>query len=182
MTAKNLAEAVRIQNGTDYGLTAGLQSLDPSEQSYWSNHVVAGNKYINRGTTGAIVQRQPFGGLKRSAVGPGFKAGGNYYLYGFGVWKKTSDAFDENRALPVTEEQYPTLEKNLHVYRTENLEPQKRIIARGELTAEQLELLKSPDYYLWPHDEIGDAEFEMLTKTREESISITNHRFGAPLE
>jgi RHH-type proline utilization regulon transcriptional repressor/proline dehydrogenase/delta 1-pyrroline-5-carboxylate dehydrogenase len=42
--------------------------------------VQAGNLYINRGITGAIVQRQPFGGWKRSAIGPTTKAGGPNYL------------------------------------------------------------------------------------------------------
>ncbi|MDQ1531618.1 MAG: RHH-type transcriptional regulator, proline utilization regulon repressor / proline dehydrogenase, partial [Microbacteriaceae bacterium] len=49
--------------------------------------VQAGNLYVNRGTTGAIVGRQPFGGWKRSAVGPGAKAGGPNYLIGLGSWR-----------------------------------------------------------------------------------------------
>jgi RHH-type proline utilization regulon transcriptional repressor/proline dehydrogenase/delta 1-pyrroline-5-carboxylate dehydrogenase len=48
--------------------------------------VQAGNLYVNRGITGAIVQRQPFGGWKRSSVGPGAKAGGPNYLIGLGTW------------------------------------------------------------------------------------------------
>ena len=71
-----LEEAVDLVNGLDYGLTSGLQSLDEQEQRYWKNHVEAGNLYINRGITGAIVNRQPFGGMKLSAFGPGLKAGG----------------------------------------------------------------------------------------------------------
>lgn len=47
----------------------------------------AGNLYVNRGITGAIVQRQPFGGWKRSAVGAGAKAGGPNYLIGLGAWR-----------------------------------------------------------------------------------------------
>ncbi|WP_414172827.1 hypothetical protein [Clavibacter tessellarius] len=46
----------------------------------------AGNLYVNRGITGAIVQRQPFGGWKRSSVGSGTKAGGPNYLMGLGSW------------------------------------------------------------------------------------------------
>ncbi|WP_277873015.1 aldehyde dehydrogenase family protein [Raineyella fluvialis] len=84
MTAPDLATAVALQNGTDYGLTAGLHSLDPDEVRYWVEHVRAGNLYVNRGITGAIVRRQPFGGWKRSSVGTGTKAGGPNYLYGFG--------------------------------------------------------------------------------------------------
>ncbi|MEA5155323.1 bifunctional proline dehydrogenase/L-glutamate gamma-semialdehyde dehydrogenase [Raineyella sp.] len=84
MTVPDLETAVEVQNGTDYGLTAGLQSLDPDEVRYWLDHVRAGNLYVNRTITGAIVRRQPFGGWKRSSVGPGAKAGGPNYLFGFG--------------------------------------------------------------------------------------------------
>ena len=78
-----LEEAVDLVNGLDYGLTSGLQSLDEQEQRYWKNHVMAGNLYINRGITGAIVNRQPFGGMKLSAFGPGLKAGGPNYCAQF---------------------------------------------------------------------------------------------------
>lgn len=86
MHAKDLDEAIRMQNAVDYGLTAGLHSLDPEELAIWLDHVEAGNLYVNRGITGAIVQRQPFGGWKRSAVGAGAKAGGPNYLFGLGEW------------------------------------------------------------------------------------------------
>jgi RHH-type proline utilization regulon transcriptional repressor/proline dehydrogenase/delta 1-pyrroline-5-carboxylate dehydrogenase len=97
MTARNLTEAVRIQNEVDFGLTAGIHSLDPSEVSYWLENVEAGNLYVNRGITGAIVRRQPFGGWKKSAVGPGTKAGGPHYLLGLGTVTRSpaSDAPDE---------------------------------------------------------------------------------------
>ena len=78
-----LEEAVDLVNGLDYGLTSGLQSLDEQEQLYWKNHILAGNLYINRGITGAIVNRQPFGGMKLSAFGPGLKAGGPNYVAQF---------------------------------------------------------------------------------------------------
>ena len=78
-----LEEAVNLVNGLDYGLTSGLQSLDEAEQRYWKNHIRAGNLYINRGITGAIVGRQPFGGMKLSAFGPGLKAGGPNYVAQF---------------------------------------------------------------------------------------------------
>lgn len=80
MRANSLQEAVEIANGTPYGLTAGIHSLDEREQKYWTDHIEAGNCYINRGITGAIVQRQPFGGCKESSFGPGAKAGGPNYL------------------------------------------------------------------------------------------------------
>ena len=86
MTAETLDEAIAIQNEVDYGLTAGLHSLDADEVRTWLASVQAGNLYVNRGITGAIVQRQPFGGWKKSVVGAGFKAGGPNYLAGLGRW------------------------------------------------------------------------------------------------
>ncbi len=86
MTARNLEEAIRYQNAVEYGLTAGLHSLDSDELALWLDTVEAGNLYVNRGITGAIVRRQPFGGWKRSSVGAGAKAGGPNYLLGLGSW------------------------------------------------------------------------------------------------
>jgi RHH-type proline utilization regulon transcriptional repressor/proline dehydrogenase/delta 1-pyrroline-5-carboxylate dehydrogenase len=86
MRAKDLDQAIKYQNATDYGLTAGIHSLDTQEVLTWINSVNNGNLYVNRGITGAIVQRQPFGGFKRSSVGPGLKAGGSSYLTQFGSW------------------------------------------------------------------------------------------------
>lgn len=76
---ENLEEGIKLVNSLDYGLTSGLQSLDESEQKIWKNSIQAGNLYINRGITGAIVNRQPFGGMKLSAFGGGVKAGGPNY-------------------------------------------------------------------------------------------------------
>ncbi len=90
MHAPTLARAVEMQNAVAYGLTAGLHTQDPEELSYWLDRVQAGNLYVNRGITGAIVQRQPFGGWKRSSVGPGAKAGGPNYLIGLGSWRSQS--------------------------------------------------------------------------------------------
>src|SRR3546814_9618335 len=86
MTAATLDDAIDLVNRIDYGLTSGLHSLDENEIQTWMRRVEAGNAYINRGTTGAIVQRQPFGGWKKSVVGAGTKAGGPNYLTGFGSW------------------------------------------------------------------------------------------------
>ncbi len=66
---------VELQNAVAYGLTAGLHTQDPGDLAFWLDRVQAGNLYVNRGITGAIVQRQPFGGWKRSAVGPGRQGG-----------------------------------------------------------------------------------------------------------
>ncbi|OIH94842.1 MULTISPECIES: bifunctional proline dehydrogenase/L-glutamate gamma-semialdehyde dehydrogenase [unclassified Curtobacterium] len=86
MTADSLDEAIDIVNEVDYGLTSGLHSLDPAEIGRWLSRIEAGNLYVNRGITGAIVRRQPFGGWKKSAVGAGTKAGGLNYLLGLGSW------------------------------------------------------------------------------------------------
>lgn len=80
MRAESLEAAVHLANTTAYGLTSGLQTLDAREKSHWLEHIEAGNMYINRTITGAVVQRQPFGGCKDSSFGPGAKAGGPNYL------------------------------------------------------------------------------------------------------
>ncbi|MEE4358771.1 MAG: proline dehydrogenase family protein, partial [Desulfococcaceae bacterium] len=83
MKAENLEEAIRLVNQTGYGLTSGLESLDQREQVLWKEKIEAGNLYINRVTTGAIVLRQPFGGMKKSALGAGIKAGSPNYVCQF---------------------------------------------------------------------------------------------------
>ena len=80
MKFKRLEEAVELVNRTGYGLTSGLESLDDREQRLWTEAIRAGNLYINRSTTGAVVLRQPFGGMGKSAWGPGVKAGGPNYV------------------------------------------------------------------------------------------------------
>ena len=90
MTADSLDDAIDLVNAIDYGLTSGLHSLDSAEIATWLDRVDGGNLYVNRGTTGAIVQRQPFGGWKKSAVGPGTKAGGPNYLFGLGTWNNAT--------------------------------------------------------------------------------------------
>ncbi|MFV0319864.1 MAG: proline dehydrogenase family protein [Microbacterium sp.] len=90
MTAPSLARAIELQNEVAYGLTAGLYTQNPDDLALWLDEVQAGNLYVNRGITGAIVQRQPFGGWKRSSVGPGAKAGGPNYLIGLGSWRPSA--------------------------------------------------------------------------------------------
>ena len=80
MRYRRLEDAIGIVNATGYGLTSGLESLDDREQEIWKQAIRAGNLYINRPTTGAIVLRQPFGGVGSSAYGPGVKAGGPHYV------------------------------------------------------------------------------------------------------
>jgi len=80
MRAPDFATAIEWQNAVEYGLTAGIHALDADECETWLDRIEAGNVYVNRGTTGAIVNRQPFGGWKKSAVGPTAKAGGENYV------------------------------------------------------------------------------------------------------
>jgi RHH-type proline utilization regulon transcriptional repressor/proline dehydrogenase/delta 1-pyrroline-5-carboxylate dehydrogenase len=96
MTADTLDEAIDLVNEVDFGLTSGLHSLDGDEVRTWLDRVQAGNLYVNRGITGAIVRRQPFGGWKRSAVGPGTKAGGPNYLIGLSGWRPAPAGVDSS--------------------------------------------------------------------------------------
>ena len=81
--AENLQDAIDVVNATGYGLTSGLESLDEREQDMFKEKIHAGNLYVNRMTTGAIVARQPFGGMGKSAIGSGKKAGGFNYISQF---------------------------------------------------------------------------------------------------
>ena len=80
LAARDLDEAIAVQNALPFGLTGGIWSLDPADCARWVDQVEVGNAYVNRHITGAIVGRQPFGGWKRSVVGPGAKAGGPNYV------------------------------------------------------------------------------------------------------
>ena len=91
MRADTLDEAIDLQNAVPFGLTGGLHSLDEREIATWLERVEVGNAYVNRHITGAVVQRQPFGGWKASAVGPGAKAGGPHYVAQLGAWSDAPD-------------------------------------------------------------------------------------------
>jgi len=81
LKARDLDEAIRIANDTDYALTAGFFSRSPANIERVKAELVAGNVYVNRSCTGAVVGRHPFGGFKMS--GGGTKAGGSDYLLNF---------------------------------------------------------------------------------------------------
>ena len=83
LKARDLDEAVKIANGTDYALTAGFFSRSPANIERAKAEIEAGNVYINRSCTGAVVGRHPFGGFKMS--GGGTKAGSEDYLLQFVV-------------------------------------------------------------------------------------------------
>ena len=79
--AKDFDHALAIANQSAYGLTGGVFSRSPAHIDKARREFRVGNLYINRGITGAIVERQPFGGLKLSGIGS--KAGGPDYLLQF---------------------------------------------------------------------------------------------------
>jgi RHH-type proline utilization regulon transcriptional repressor/proline dehydrogenase/delta 1-pyrroline-5-carboxylate dehydrogenase len=81
--ARDLDDAINIANSTDFALTAGFFSRSPANIERAKAELVAGNVYINRSCTGAVVGRHPFGGFKMS--GGGTKAGGGDYLLQFVV-------------------------------------------------------------------------------------------------
>lgn len=91
MKARSIEEAIQMANGTIYGLTSGIHTLDEREQKLWLQQIEAGNLYINRTITGAIVQRQPFGGCKQSSFGQSLKAGGPNYLTQFMIGKQIKE-------------------------------------------------------------------------------------------
>lgn len=79
--AKNLDHAIEIANSTEYALTGGVFSRSPANIERIKNELEVGNMYINRGITGAMVDRHPFGGFKMSGIGS--KTGGPDYLRQF---------------------------------------------------------------------------------------------------
>ena len=79
----DLDEAFQVANGTDYALTGGMFSRSPVNLDRARREFLVGNLYLNRGITGALVGRQPFGGFRLSGIGS--KAGGDDYLLQFVV-------------------------------------------------------------------------------------------------
>jgi len=79
--AKDIDKALEIANGTEYALTGGLYSRSPANIEKIKQGFEVGNLYVNRGCTGAMVERHPFGGFKMS--GAGSKTGGQDYLLNF---------------------------------------------------------------------------------------------------
>jgi RHH-type transcriptional regulator, proline utilization regulon repressor / proline dehydrogenase / delta 1-pyrroline-5-carboxylate dehydrogenase len=79
--AESFDHAIELANDSDYALTAGCWSRSPANLRRAADELQAGNVYLNRATTGAVVGRQPFGGYGMSGVGS--KAGGPDYLLQF---------------------------------------------------------------------------------------------------
>jgi RHH-type transcriptional regulator, proline utilization regulon repressor / proline dehydrogenase / delta 1-pyrroline-5-carboxylate dehydrogenase len=80
---RDFGHALELANATDYALTAGVYSRSPARLRQAAESLAAGNIYFNRGITGALVHRQPFGGYRMSGIGS--KAGGPEYLLQFTV-------------------------------------------------------------------------------------------------
>ena len=81
MRVKDFDQAIEWANSTRFALTGGVFSRSPDHLERCRREFRVGNLYVNRGCTGAIVGRQPFGGFKMSGVGT--KAGGPDYLLHF---------------------------------------------------------------------------------------------------
>lgn len=126
MRAPDLETAIAWQNAVDFGLTAGIHALDVEELEIWLQRIEAGNVYVNRGTTGAIVNRQPFGGWKKSAVGPTAKAGGSHYVQALRDWApatqveasiKGASEWMHRVGLQCVDHSGLRVERNVHRYR-----------------------------------------------------------------
>jgi RHH-type transcriptional regulator, proline utilization regulon repressor / proline dehydrogenase / delta 1-pyrroline-5-carboxylate dehydrogenase len=100
MRADDLEHAIALANAPPFGLTSGIQTLDDREITRWVDQLEAGNLYVNRPITGAIVGRQPFGGWKASSVGPGAKAGGPNYVLELARWRQASLPAADGEPLP----------------------------------------------------------------------------------
>ena len=81
MRVGSFEEALEVANATAYKLTGGVFSRKPAHLEAARREFRVGNLYLNRGITGALVGRQPFGGFGLSGVGS--KAGGADYLLHF---------------------------------------------------------------------------------------------------
>jgi RHH-type proline utilization regulon transcriptional repressor/proline dehydrogenase/delta 1-pyrroline-5-carboxylate dehydrogenase len=100
MRAESLDAAIALANATPFGLTSGIETLDEREVRHWMDRLEAGNLYVNRPITGAIVGRQPFGGWKVSSVGPGAKAGGPNYVLQLARWHQVALPPTDGEPLP----------------------------------------------------------------------------------
>ncbi|MGP5660478.1 bifunctional proline dehydrogenase/L-glutamate gamma-semialdehyde dehydrogenase [Corynebacterium falsenii] len=125
MHAETLDEAIEWQNSTGFGLTGGIHTIDVEETAYWRERVEVGNAYVERGITGAIVQRQSFGGWKNSSIGNGAKAGGPNYVAQQGRWTEGDISELASGTLPTHITQLlreirglgsPVLEKEDHIW------------------------------------------------------------------
>jgi RHH-type transcriptional regulator, proline utilization regulon repressor / proline dehydrogenase / delta 1-pyrroline-5-carboxylate dehydrogenase len=200
MRARDLDDALAVQNGTEFGLTGGLQSLDPDEIDHWTQRVEVGNAYVNRHTTGAIVQRQPFGGWKHSSVGPGAKTGGPNDILRFVQCRSTGDGDTRPKVLDEAVLRPRDLaglraEQNMHRYR-----PLGKVLVRAVTTTTTAELdvvaqaarLTQTEVELAPGREPDDTLARRLASTGAERMRVLGpisdtlaaaaHRAGIPVD
>jgi len=104
MKVRDLDEAIRVANDTDYALTGGFFSRSPANIERVKAELVAGNVYINRSCTGAVVGRHPFGGFRMS--GGGTKAGGGDYMLQFLVPRVVTENIMRHGFAPDTTPEY----------------------------------------------------------------------------
>src|SRR5260370_558928 len=97
-------DGLEIDKGIEFAVTAGFDSRSPPNIERPKAEIVAGNVYINRSCTGAVVGRHPFGGFKMS--GGGTKAGGADYLLQFVVPRVVTENITRHGFAPVTTPQY----------------------------------------------------------------------------
>mgnify|MGYP005841063877 CR=1 FL=1 len=151
MRADDLDHAIELVNMTGFGLTSGIESLDRREQEKWKASIKAGNLYVNRGTTGAIVLRQPFGGMGKSALGAGIKAGSPNYVTQFMTFEETGlppigAIRNDHRLLRVAHEWRQKLDWNQHRDVADDLRKTVRAIESYLYHYEQ-EFSKEKDYF-----------------------------------
>ncbi|MEE6287582.1 bifunctional proline dehydrogenase/L-glutamate gamma-semialdehyde dehydrogenase [Georgenia sp. MJ173] len=147
MRARTLDDAIRLQNATAFGLTGGLHSLDEAEVAHWLARAAVGNAYVNRHITGAIVRRQPFGGWKGSAVGPGAKAGGPNYVAQLGRWLPAGEPVRRTRPAAEVRELLAALQPVLAM-------PARGRGEQGTLAVRRrrLAVAAESDAYAWAHE------------------------------
>lgn len=165
MKASSLQDAVNIANMTGYGLTGALESLDEKEWEYYKEHIEVGNIYINKPTTGAIVLRQPFGGIKKSAIGYGRKVGIYNYITQFldilqdGVDNNLKDSEFTNsiKTLDLDNEIINVAKSYTYHYENEFNKEKEYIKVRGEDNLFSYKKIKSLLYIIDENDSLKDA-------------------------
>ena len=103
--ARDFEHAIALANNTPYALTAGVFSRSPAHLERAREALEAGNLYVNRGITGALVCRQPFGGYRLSGIGS--KAGGPDYLLQFVVPRTITENTLRRGFAPIRPQQEP---------------------------------------------------------------------------
>lgn len=165
MRANDLKDAIDIANSTGYGLTGALESLDEKEWEYYKEHIEVGNIYINKPTTGAIVLRQPFGGIKKSAVGYGRKVGIYNYItqfldisqYEVDVNLKENEFTNTLASLNINKDTLNAAKSYVYHYENEFNKEKEYIKVRGEDNLFSYRKIKSLLYIIDENDSLKDV-------------------------